>query len=137
MLRCCGMCPGIRILDGLPLRKEVGISMKNLAKEERRMRALSSVVLLPLLGLVGAACTQSQPTPTCTSTRLPAPTLDLTYTDINYGFSVRVPADWDTSPVEGFAFDAADPTYIADFNIVVEDLANIQPPPSPRTSISL
>ena len=59
---------------------------------------------------------------------LPASPLDLTYTDSNYGFSVMVPADWDTSPLEGLDFDAQDPTFVADFNIFVEDLASIQPP---------
>ena len=101
--------------------------METRINAERHVRTYSAPVLLALIALVaGAACTQS--VPACSTAVLPAAPLTVTYTDPDYGFSVRVPADWDTSPVDFIAFDAVDPAVIVDFSIIVEDMTEVDPP---------
>ena len=101
--------------------------METLVKAKRHVRTYVVPVLLALIALVAAAaCTQS--VPTCSTAVLPAAPLNVTYTDPEYGFSVSVPADWDTSPVDFVAFDAVDPDLIVDFSIIVEDMTGVEPP---------
>ena len=97
-------------------------------KGERHDSTYALPVLVALIALVaGAACT-TQSIPTCSTVALPASPLNVTYTDPTYGFSVSVPADWDTTPVDFIAFDALDPAVIVEFSIIVEDMTGVEPP---------